>query len=260
QSGNDASVALAEHVSGTEEVFASLMNHYAAELGMTGTSFGNSTGLPHPETYSTARDQVLLGAALLREFPEIYGWFSDIEFTYNDITQQNRNRLLTLDSSVDGIKTGHTEAAGYCLASSAERNGMRLIAVVMGASSEEKRTDASRSLLNYGFRFYETHKLYDAEEKVAESRVWKGEDEMLSVGFSKPLYITIPRGYYEDLDASVSMDASIVAPVTRGEVRGEVTLSFKGKPLRSVPLTALHDVAPGGIVTRTLDSVWMWFE
>ena len=192
QSGNDACVALAEHLAGSEDAFASLMNHYAELLGMTGTSFMNSTGLPDPQHYTTARDIAILSAAIIRDFPDYYSWYSEKEFTFNSIRQHNRNTLLWRDPAIDGLKTGHTEAAGYCLATSAKRDGMRLISAVMGSASESNRATESQSLLNYGFRFFETVQLYQAGHELATGQVWKGLTEEVSLGLEQALFVTFP--------------------------------------------------------------------
>jgi len=212
QSGNDATVALAEQIAGTEASFATLMNTYAQQLGLTRSHFVNSTGLPDKEHYTTARDIVRIARALIREFPEYYQWYSEKQFSYNDITQYNRNKLLWRDESVDGLKTGHTESAGYCLVTSAERDSMRLISVVLGTKSEEARADASQSLLNYGFRFFETHKLYDSNTRLTTARIWKGAGDSAELGLADTLYITIPRGEYKNLDASMQLQEQITAP------------------------------------------------
>lgn len=260
QSGNDASVALAEHVSGTEEVFAALMNQHAQRLGLTGTHYVNSTGLPHPEHYTTAMDVARLSAALIRDFPEVYAWFREREFTWNGITQPNRNRLLRRDDSVDGIKTGYTEAAGYCLAASAERDGRRLIAVVLGAGSDAARTRAASALLNYGFRFFETHRLYAAGEPVTRVPVWKGEREALAAGLHKDLYVTVPSGHYGRLDARLSLEPRLIAPVAAGDQVGTLTVTLGGEEIAVRPLLALEELPAGGLVTRMLDEVRLWFQ
>ena len=260
QSGNDASVTLAEHVAGTEESFADLMNHYAAELGMTGSHFENSTGLPSPEHYSTATDMATLARALIDRFPDYYRWYAQREFTYNDITQHNRNTLLWRDASVDGLKTGHTEAAGYCLVASAKRGDMRLITVVMGTPSEKARADSSQALMNYGFRFFETHRLYEAGQPLERGRIWKGETEELPVGLAEDFFVTIPRGRYDDLKATMDMRSQLVAPVAAQEVVGKVSVTLDEKPLAEKPLHALAAVAEGGIFRRISDTVLLWFE
>jgi D-alanyl-D-alanine carboxypeptidase (penicillin-binding protein 5/6) len=197
QSGNDATVALAEYIAGSEDTFAALMNRYAEELGLSGSHFMNSTGLPDPEHYMTARDIARLAAQVIARYPEYYKWYSLKEFTFNDITQYNRNKLLWRDDSVDGIKTGHTESAGYCLVTSAKKDDMRLITVVLGTNSENARVEASQALLNYGFRFFETHKRYAAGTQLTSSRVWKGTTDNTALGIDKDLYVTIPRGQYQ---------------------------------------------------------------
>ncbi len=260
QSGNDATVALAEYLAGTEETFADYMNRYAQELGLKGSHFVNSTGLPDPEHYTTARDIARLARALIAEFPEYYKWYSQKSFTYNGITQQNRNKLLWRDPSVDGIKTGHTESAGYCLVTSAQRNGMRLISVVLGTRSEEARAAASQALLNYGFRFYETHKLYDAGSKLADARVWKGERETFPVGLAETLYVTIPRGRYRDLKASMKIPGRIIAPVEKGREYGSVQVRLEDELVAEKPLVALDSVAEGAIWQRLLDEARLYFE
>jgi len=220
QSGNDACVALAEHIAGSEEAFASLMNHYADVLQMTGTHFMNSTGLPDPQHYTTARDIVVLSAAIIGEFPEYYTWYSEKEFTFNNIRQHNRNTLLWRDPAIDGLKTGHTEAAGYCLATSAKRDGMRLLSAVMGSSSESSRASESQTLLNYGFRFFETVQLYQAGQELARSHVWKGLTEEVALGLEQALFATIPRGRYDDLDAQVEIQTELSAPLDAGVTVG----------------------------------------
>jgi len=222
-------------------------------------------GLPDPEhyttaRYTTARDIARLARALIAEFPEYYKWYSQKSFTYNGITQQNRNKLLWRDPSVDGIKTGHTESAGYCLVTSAQRNGMRLISVVLGTKSEEARAAASQALLNYGFRFYETHKLYDAGSKLADARVWKGERETFPVGLSETLYITIPRGRYRDLKASMKIPGRIIAPVEKGREYGSVQVRLEDELVAEKPLVALDSVAEGAIWQRLLDEARLYFE
>lgn len=260
QSGNDASIALAEHIAGSEQTFAQLMNQYAVQLGMTGTNFMNATGLPHPEHYSTARDMAILATALIRDFPEFYKWHGEKQFTWNGITQYNRNKLLWRDSTVDGIKTGHTRAAGYCLASSSVRDGMRLISVVMGSKSEETRADQTQALLNYGFRFYETHRLYQAGTPLAEPRIWRGAVQALPLGVASDLWITIPRRQYDNLEASMSIESLIAAPVEAGAQLGRVVVRLGDQVVSEAPLVALSSVAEGGILRRILDSVLLRFQ
>jgi D-alanyl-D-alanine carboxypeptidase (penicillin-binding protein 5/6) len=259
QSGNDASVALAEHIAGSEETFADLMNTHAKRLGMTDSHFTNATGLPHEDHYITARDIALATAASIREFPEYYSWYAEKEFVFNDIEQSNRNRLLWRDDSVDGVKTGHTEAAGYCLVASAKRDGMRLTSVVMGAKGEEARAQASLALLNYGFRFYETHKLYPGGEAVETLRIWMGEIEDLPVGPAEDVYVTIPRRKYDKLSAQLVKDPDISAPVANGDRVGHIIIGLDGEEVRRVPLVALQDVAEGGLLQKAKDSLLQLF-
>jgi D-alanyl-D-alanine carboxypeptidase (penicillin-binding protein 5/6) len=260
QSGNDASVALAEHVAGSEDAFVDLMNQYANALGMTNTSYRNSTGLPAEGHHSTAHDSAILARAIIAEFPEYYHWYSQREFSYNGITQHNRNALLWRDKTVDGLKTGHTDAAGYCLVASADRSGMRLISVVMGTDSEQARAKASQSLLNYGFRFFETHKLYSAGEQVASARVWKGEPQTASLGLRKDLYVTVPRGRYDALSAVMDLPPQLVAPLDASATVGKVEVSLEGEAVASAPLVALKGVAEGSLWTRLKDEVLLWLE
>lgn len=253
QSGNDATVALAEHVAGTETVFATMMNHRAKQLGMTNSHFENSAGMPAPQHYTTARDLATLTRALIREFPQYYKLYSLRDFMFNGITQPNRNLLLARDPTVDGVKTGHTESAGFCLVSSASRDGMRLIAVVLGATSENARANESQTLLNYGFRFYETHRLYAANKQLTTVRVWKGEEENLALGLNKDLYLTIPRGQYKSLAASLSVYPQIMAPVAQGKTYGTVKVMLAGKEVAKQPLVALQAVKEGGMWRRFVD-------
>lgn len=260
QSGNDACVALAEHVAGSEEAFAGLMNKHAARLGMDNTNFMNATGLPHKDHYTTPLDILKVSKATIQEFPEFYSLYAEKEFTFNDIRQHNRNKLLWRDESVDGVKTGHTEAAGYCLVSSAKRDDMRLLAVVMGTSGEESRAKESLSLLNYGFRFYETHKLYSAGDSIRTSRVWKGASESIQLGLQEDLAITIPRGRYDELDATTKVNPLIEAPVSLGRTLGRLTITLDGEEMASVPLVALQEIEESGFVGAMVDSVLMLFE
>ena len=253
QSGNDASVALAEHVAGTEEAFVQLMNQYAKELGMNNTHFVNSTGWPDKQHLTTARDIATLAIAFISEFPEHYTQYSEKEFTYNSIKQYNRNKLLWRDKSVDGMKTGHTESAGYCLVSSALRGDMRIVSVVLGTDSKKARANVSQALLNYGFRFYESHTLYDAGEVLSRPRVWSGEFETLTVGLDKDLAIAIPRGAYDKLDAVMDIDKNIEAPVSKGQQVGLVKVSLDGEELASVPLVALETVNEGNLFQQAKD-------
>lgn len=260
QSGNDASVALAEHVAGSESAFVDLMNHYAGELGMDNTHYTNSTGLPHEEQYTTARDIAVLARALIAEFPEYYEWYSVKEFTYNGIDQDNRNSLLWRDESVDGIKTGHTSSAGYCLASSAKRGNTRLISVVMGSSDEQGRARASQTLLNYGFRFYETHRLYAAGEVLSSERVWGGAEDTVEVGLQDDLFVTIPRGRYSELDPVMELPERLHAPLPQGEQVGTVQVSLDGEVVVERPLHSLNGVEKGGLWTRMVDRIKLFFQ
>jgi len=260
QSGNDASVALAEHIAGSEDDFVGMMNQYAANLGMTSTYYKNSTGWPDPEHLTSARDIATLAATFIKEFPEHYKGYSEKVFTYNNIKQYNRNKLLWRDKSVDGLKTGHTDSAGYCLVSSARRADMRLISVVLGTDSEEARASVSQSLLNYGFRFYETHKLYAAGEDLNTSRVWSGDRDEVALGLANDLHVTIPRGAYKHMDALLDVDANITAPFKKGSQLGEVRIMLDKEELRSVPLVALQQVEKGNFFQITKDYILKLFD
>jgi D-alanyl-D-alanine carboxypeptidase (penicillin-binding protein 5/6) len=260
QSGNDATVALAEYIAGSEDSFAALMNRHAEALGLKDTHFVNSTGLPDPQHYMTARDIALLAAAIIREFPEYYKWYSQKKFTFNDITQYNRNKLLWRDDSVDGMKTGHTDSAGYCLVTSAKKDNMRLISVVLGTDSEKARADASQALLNYGFRFYETHKLYDAGQQLATARVWEGETDTVSLGLNSPLYATVPRGQYKALAASMTINNRIMAPVNKDETLGSVQVQLGDAVIAGKNLVALQGVGEGSFWQRIVDKALLYFE
>ncbi|MCU7815212.1 MAG: D-alanyl-D-alanine carboxypeptidase [Candidatus Thiodiazotropha sp. (ex Lucinoma kastoroae)] len=260
QSGNDACVALAEHIAGSEDTFAELMNSHARRLGMSDTHFTNSTGLPHDDHYTTPADIAKVAAATIGEFPEYYPWYNDKSYVFNGIEQHNRNKLLWRDESVDGMKTGHTEAAGYCLVASAQRERMRLISVVMGTKSEESRAQSSQSLLNYGFRFYETHQLYSAGKVLNRARIWKGEREKLPLGLTEDLNITIPRHQYQNLDARMEIELRIMAPVKQGEVLGHVSVTLNGEPITEASLVALKSIADGNIWQQVKDSALLWLE
>jgi len=260
QSGNDASVALAEHVAGSESMFAQLMNQYAFELGMNNTHYTNSTGLPDKEHYTSARDIATLAGALIREFPEYYKWYSQKEFTYNGIAQKNRNVLLWRDPSVDGMKTGYTESAGYCLVSSAKRNGMRLISVVLGTKSTSARANDSQALLNYGFRFFETRLLYPAGDSVTETRVWKGAQENARLGVRRDVYVTIPRGSYDQLEAQLKLPAQLIAPLDTDTELGTVSINLADETLAEARLFALSNVDRGSLWQRTRDSILLWLD
>jgi D-alanyl-D-alanine carboxypeptidase (penicillin-binding protein 5/6) len=260
QSGNDASVALAEHTAGTEEAFAELMNEYARRLGMVNTNFRNSTGLPADNHYSSARDIGLLANAIIHEFPEYYAYYSEREFTYNNITQRNRNQMLWRDPSVDGMKTGMTDAAGYCLVSSAQRDGMRLISVLLGTAGAKSRADATQSLFNWGFRFYESHRLYGAGEPVTATRLWKGEHDQLEVGLTEDLWVTLPRGRYDHMEATLELQSPLVAPLASDEVVGRLRVQLEDRTLAERNLYPLAATPEGGVLRRTLDSVLLWLE
>ncbi|MFA5530251.1 MAG: D-alanyl-D-alanine carboxypeptidase family protein [Thiohalomonadaceae bacterium] len=260
QSGNDASVALAEHIAGSEETFALMMNEYARDLGMLSTHFVNATGLPDAEHYSTARDLALLTRALIREFPEYYRWYSEKSYTWNKIQQYNRNRLLWSDDSVDGVKTGHTDAAGYCLVSSAQRGDMRLISVIMGTRSEEARAQESLKLLNYGYRFFETRLLYSAAQPIKTMRVWKGKEDAVPLGVAEELYVTLPRGQYDKLQASLTVERFIEAPAQKGQRYGTVNLRMGEQTIAERPLVALQEVPEGNLWRKVVDGLMLMFE
>jgi D-alanyl-D-alanine carboxypeptidase (penicillin-binding protein 5/6) len=260
QSGNDATVALAEHVAGSEEAFVAMMNAEAQRLGLKGTNFSNAPGLPGPDHYSTARDIAELARAMIRDFPQYYAWYAIREYTYNGIRQYNRNALLGRDETVDGIKTGHTSAAGYCLVSSAKRGEARLIAVVMGSKSEETRAQQSQALLNYGFRFFETHRLYPAEQALSTLRLWKGESEQAEVGLQQPLDLVVPRASYERLEATMDLPKYLIAPLPKGQVIGQLKVLLDGELLAERPLVLLNDAPESGWFSRAYDGFWLWFE
>ena len=262
QSGNDATIALAEKVGGTEEAFAQMMNDYAHRLGMNGTHFVNSDGLPAPGHYTTPRDMATLAGALIRQFPQYYGLFSLREFVWNDIRQGNRNTLLGKDPSVDGLKTGHTETAGFCLVSSADRGGMRLISVVMGAPSERAREEASTALLNYGYSFFESIRIKTAGTTVLKPRVYKSAAEFAAVGVPADVYALVPRGQSAAITTTARLDHEpLVAPLAAGERLGELTVSDgAGEPLLRTPLVSLAAVPQGSLWTRLVDSVALWFR
>jgi len=260
QSGNDASVALAEYISGTEEVFADLMNKYAERLSMRNTHFANSTGLPDENHYTSAGDLAKLARALIQDYPAEYELHKVKEFTFNKIKQHNRNKLLWRDRNVDGIKTGHTEEAGYCLVASALKDGMRLISVVMGADGVNARATATQALLNYGYRFFETHKLYSAGELITSVKVWKGNVDVLNLGVEKDIYITIPRGQYDKLEPVVELDKQVLAPVAEGEKKGMLNVMLTNESIVTIPLLALEAVSEGNIVNRLKDEIRLLFE
>ncbi|HWS78540.1 MAG TPA: D-alanyl-D-alanine carboxypeptidase family protein [Thermomonas sp.] len=260
QSGNDAAIALAEHVGGSEQAFAQLMNAYAKKIGMKASHFVNPHGLPAEGHITTARDLAILGRALIRDFPEAYSYNKIKELTVGPITQPNRNLLLWRDPSVDGIKTGHTSSAGYCLMASAKRDEQRLITVVMGNTSENQRAVDSQALLNWGFRFYESHKLYDAGKSLATPKVWKGATNTVAVGVSQPLLVSTQRGKYDRLKASMDLPTSLEAPIAKGQKLGMVKVSLDGKVVASAPLVALQAVEEGGFFKRLWHSLLLWWQ
>jgi D-alanyl-D-alanine carboxypeptidase (penicillin-binding protein 5/6) len=261
QSGNDAAIAIAEHVAGSEEAFASLMNAYAAKLGMKNSHFVNAHGLSAPNHYSTARDLAILGRAMIRDFPEQYAYNAMKEFTVGSITQHNRNTLLWREGSgVDGIKTGHTDNAGYCLMASAKRGDQRLVSVVLGDTSENQRAVDSQALLNWGFRFYETHKLYDANKQIAKQKVWKGASDEVQLGVAEPLLVSLPRGKYAQLKPSMDVPKTLVAPIAKGQKVGMAKVTLDGKVVAQAPLVALNAVEQGGFFRRLWDEFWLWWE
>jgi D-alanyl-D-alanine carboxypeptidase (penicillin-binding protein 5/6) len=255
QSGNDACVALAEAIAGSEEVFVQMMNREAQRLGMNDTHFENATGLPHAQHYSSAYDLSLLATALIRDFPEYYPLYSLKEFRYNNITQANRNRLLWLDPTVDGMKTGFTDAAGYCLITSAKRGERRLISVVLGTASETARATESQKLLNYGFQFYDTVRLYQKDQSVATLQVWKGSGNSVKAGFAHALYLSLPKGQADKLKATVESLQPLLAPIGAGQKVGVMKLTLDGKPFRELPVVALESVPLAGLFGRGWDSL-----
>jgi len=260
QSGNDACIALAESVAGSEPAFVERMNSEAARLGMTDTNFTNSSGLPGPGHYSTARDLALLASALIRDYPEYYKLYSEREYRYNDITQRNRNRLLWLDPNVDGVKTGHTESAGYCLIASARRGERRLVSVVIGTASDGLRAQESQKLLNFGFQSYEGLRLYQKGDAIGKLPVWKGSERELKAGVAADLYATVPRGTADQLQAELVSQQPLIAPLEAGQRVATLRVSHEGKPLGEYPVVALENVAVAGFFARTWDSVRLWFR
>ncbi|TXG86237.1 MAG: D-alanyl-D-alanine carboxypeptidase [Rhodocyclaceae bacterium] len=261
QSGNDACVALAEGIAGSEENFAQMMNREAQRLGMKASSFRNSTGLPDPQHYTTARDLATLAGALIRDFPEDYAKYYTIkEFRYNNITQHNRNRLLWLDPTVDGVKTGHTDAAGYCLISSAKRGPRRLLSVVLGAASDSVRAQESLKLLNYGFQFYDAVQLYAKDQAVSNLKVWKGASSTLKAGFTSDFILAVPKGFGPKVQADLVSQQPLIAPISAGQTVGTMKVSVDGKPYGEFPVVALETVPQAGFIGRAIDSVRLWFK
>ncbi|MEO7073082.1 MAG: D-alanyl-D-alanine carboxypeptidase family protein [Rhodanobacter sp.] len=260
QSGNDAAIALAEHTAGSEPAFAGLMNAYAKQLGMVNSNFMNASGYPVANHYTSAHDVAILSRALIHDFPEDYAISAIKDFEWNGIKQHNRNTLLWRDPSVDGIKTGHTSGAGYCLAASAKQGDARMIAIVLGASSEKARADSAMALLSYGFRFYETHKLYDASKPLATPRLWKGASNTLPLGVAEDVLVTVKRGEYDKLKATMDIPATLIAPFKKGQQVGTLRITLDGKPVQSVPLIALDEAPQGGFFSRLWDSILLWFH
>lgn len=255
QSGNDASVALAEHIAGSEDAFADLMNKSAQRLGMQNSHFMNATGLPHPEHYSSAGDMAKLARAIIYEDPQHYSIYAQKEFLWNNIKQPNRNLLLWRDSTVDGLKTGHTAEAGYCLVASAQREGMRLIAAVFGAASEQARAAETQKLLTYGFRFFESRTFYRAGVELAQAKVWKGTADVVRAGLNQDLSFTLPRGQLDKLEASMTLNAQLIAPIQKGDVIGKAEVRLGDEVLRSADLVALDTIEEGGIFSRLWDTI-----
>ena len=257
QSGNDASVALAEHVAGSEGTFVLFMNDYAQQIGMENTRFENASGLPHDDQYTTAKDMALLSSAMIREFPVYYEWYSQKEFTYNNITQTNRNKLLFTDSTVDGLKTGWTQKAGYCLVTSANRVDMRLISVVLGSVSPAIRTSETEKLLDYGFRFFETQSVNDISHQV---RVYKSEKANIKVGVADSSYLTLPRNQFRYTTQTINLNQDLIAPINQGEQVGELVVSFNDQNIATLPLIALENTAEAGFISKMIDTIKLLFR
>ena len=257
QSGNDASVALAEHVAGSEGTFVLFMNDYAQQIGMENTRFENASGLPHDDQYTTAKDMALLSSAMIRDFPVYYEWYSQKEFTYNNITQTNRNKLLFTDSTVDGLKTGWTQKAGYCLVTSANRVDMRLISVVLGSDSPAIRTSETEKLLDYGFRFFETQSINDISHQV---RVYKSEKANIKVGVADSSYLTLPRNQFRYTTQTINLNQDLIAPINQGEQVGELVVSFNDQNIATLPLIALENAAEAGFISKMIDTIKLLFR
>jgi len=260
QSGNDAAVALAEHIAGNEAAFVSRMNEWAKKLGMDSTHFMNATGWPAENHYTTARDIAKLTRIVIKEFPEHYKLHAIKSYSYNGIKQYNRNKLLWRDKTVDGVKTGHTESAGYCLVASSERNGMRLISVVLGTKTGKERADYSQELIEYGFRFFETHKLYDNGSVLAEARIWKGTKKTIPAGLMKDFYITVQKGHYEKMKGLMELDTTLDAPIKRGDIVGKAIFKDGDTIISETPLFALDDMDAGGFWSKVTGSVQKLFN
>jgi len=260
QSGNDACIALAEAIAGSEQAFVERMNREAKRIGMKGTNFTNSSGMPEPHHYSTASDLALLAHTLIREYPEFYKIYSEREYRYNDITQLNRNRLLWLDPNVDGMKTGHTESAGYCIIASARRGARRLVSVIIGSPSDRQRTQESQKLLNFGFLAYDGLRLYEKDEQIGKLAVWKGSERELKAGAAADLYVTVPKGAGDKLQAVLVSEQPLIAPLEAGQRVATLRVSLDGKPLAEYPVVALQSVAPASIFRRAWDGIGLWFK
>ena len=260
QSGNDAAIALAEHTAGSEDAFAGLMNAYAKQLGMVNSNFEDASGYPIANHYTTAHDIAILSRALIHDFPDDYAISAIKEFEWNGIKQGNRNTLLWRDPSVDGIKTGHTAGAGFCLAASAKQGESRMIAIVMGASNEKARADSAMALLSYGFRFYETHKLYDASKPLITPKLWKGQDNQLPIGVAEDVQVTVKRGQYDQLKATMDIPSTLIAPFKKGQQVGTLRIMLADQPVQTVPLIALNDAPQCGFFGRLWDSILLWFH
>ena len=257
QSGNDASVALAEHVAGSEGTFVLFMNDYAQQIGMENTRFENASGLPHDDQYTTAKDMALLSSAMIRDFPVYYEWYKQKEFTYNNITQTNRNKLLFTDSTVDGLKTGWTQKAGYCLVTSANRVDMRLISVVLGSDSPAIRTSETEKLLDYGFRFFETQSVNDISHQV---RVYKSEKANIKVGVADSSFLTLPRNQFRYTTQTINLNQDLIAPISQGEQVGELVVSFNDQNIATLPLIALENAAEAGFISKMIDTIKLLFR
>ncbi len=259
-SGNDATMAIAEYIGGTEMNFVQLMNQTAQQLGMKNTHYADPTGLPAPNHHSTPYDLALLASHVINDYPQYYHWYKQKWIKWSGIKQPNRNRLLWRDPYVDGLKTGHTEAAGYCLISSAKQDGMRLISVVMGTPTDAARANESQALLNWGFRFYKNHKLFNSGEPIARPRIWLGAEKYAAMGVSDDVYVTIPAGQYKNLKANLKLEPKLTAPITKGQQYGVITITLKGKTVKTIPVVALQDDAQGGLWTRFTDRIALIFK
>lgn len=260
QSGNDATIALAEHIGGSEGGFVSMMNEYARQLGMHASAFTNSTGLPDAGLYTTASDLAKLARAMIAEFPEYYAWYRVKSFTWNNIRQDNRNTLLQRDETVDGLKTGHTSSAGFCLISTAKRNDTRLIAVVMGSASDRARADESQALLNFGFRNFEHHTIFTAGQLLREWPVYKGAAPQVRLGVAEAVTMLVPRGHIESLRSETEQPSTLIAPIAKGQTIGRVRVMVNNQVLLDQPMVALDEVPAGGLFRRSIDAIKLWWE